>query len=110
MKKVLGPQVGSKIRVFAIFKVAPLVFLNITQGCSLGQFLTSSRAETSPNCGRNDLFYSIVVKRSLNLLALFHVESVFAGTPNNCATSLLVLPFSSSDFIYLPFSGFIFKF
>ena len=33
----------------------------------------------------------------ISSLFLFHVESAFAGTPNNCATSLLVLSFSSSN-------------
>ena len=48
MKKVLGPQVGSKIRFFCYFlKVVSLVSIDIAQDCSLGQCLTSSRAETS---------------------------------------------------------------
>ena len=38
--KKLGTQIGSEIMVFAIF-------LDIAQDCSLGQCLTSSRAETS---------------------------------------------------------------
>ena len=38
----LGPQLG-----FSPFlKLASLVFLDIAQDCSLGQFLTSIRAET----------------------------------------------------------------
>ena len=72
MEKVLGPQAGSEIRVFAIFlKVASLVFLDIAQDCSLTQCLTSGRAESSPNWGRNDLFYSNVVERPLKLACLF---------------------------------------
>ena len=57
--KKLGTQIGSEIMVFAIF-------LDIAQDCSLGQCLTSSRAETSKKkkkkkWGQNDLFYSNVV-------------------------------------------------
>ena len=43
-------KIGPKIRVFAfchVLKVAPLVFPDIAQDSSLGQYLTSSRAETS---------------------------------------------------------------
>ena len=70
MEKVLGPQVGSKIRVFAILplKVASLVFLDIAQDCSLGQCLTYGRAGTFPNWGPNDLFYSNVVEPPLKLV------------------------------------------
>ena len=58
---------------FHFLKVASLVFLDIAQDCSLGQCLTSSRAEPppqkkknwGPNWGRNDLFYSNVVEPPL---------------------------------------------
>ena len=39
----LGPNLG----FLSFSQVASLVFLDIAQDCSLGQFLRSSRAETS---------------------------------------------------------------
>ena len=53
-------------------KVASLVFLDIAKDCSLGQCLTSSRAETSPNWSWNGLFYSDVVEHPLKLVCLFY--------------------------------------
>ena len=61
--------------VFCHFaKFDSLVILDIAQDCSLGERLTSSTAETSKsgvNCGinwgRNDIFYSNVIERPINL-------------------------------------------
>ena len=55
---------------YHFLNVASIVFLNIAQDCSVGQCLTSSRAETSPNWGRNHLFYSNVVECPLKLACL----------------------------------------
>ena len=43
-KKFCGSKLGPKL---GFSQVSSLVFLDIAQDCSLGQFLTSSRAETS---------------------------------------------------------------
>ena len=78
MKKNLGASNWVRNQGFCCFlKVESLVFLDIAQGCSLQQCLTSSRAETSkksffgPNWGRNDLFYFKVVKHPLKLACYF---------------------------------------
>ena len=65
MKKNLEPTNWVQNEGFWHFlKVASLVFLDIAQDCSLGQCLTSRRAEISWKkvCGRNDHFYSNVVE------------------------------------------------
>ena len=56
MKK-MGPKLGLK---WEFIKVASLVFLDIAQYCSLGQCLTSDRAEISKKnyLVRLDFFYS----------------------------------------------------
>ena len=71
-ERSLVPQAGSEMRVFAIFSRLHhfffffFFFFDIAQDCSLGQCLTSSRAETSkkkfcgPNWGLHNLFYSSV--------------------------------------------------
>ena len=49
----------------------------------MGQCLTSSKAETSKNCGpkcsQNDLFYSNIVKRPLKL-AFYQLKSINCNT------------------------------
>ena len=47
LEQFWGPQIGSEISFCHFLKVVSLVFLDILQDCSLGQCLTSSRAETS---------------------------------------------------------------
>ena len=64
----IGPKLG--------FLSFSQVFLDIVQDSSLGQCLTSSGAETSkkncgPNWGRNDLFYSSVIKHPVKLACFF---------------------------------------
>ena len=46
-KKNWDPKNGPKIRVYQTLKFASLVFFGISWDCSLGQCLTSSRAEIS---------------------------------------------------------------
>ena len=86
MTKNLGAPNWVRSYSFCHFlEVASLVFLDIAQDYSLGQYLTSSRAETSkkkkkicaPNWDRNDLFYSNVVDRPLKLACLptVHINS-----------------------------------
>ena len=57
-----GPKLGLKFR-FLLF--ASLAFLDITQGCSLGECLTSRRAEASKKkkCGpiRSEMIFSILM-------------------------------------------------
>ena len=57
-KSFWTPSFGSSF--CHLLKITLFFFLDIVQDCSLGQCLTSNRAETSPNWGRNDLFYSNV--------------------------------------------------
>ena len=91
MKKNLGgPKLDLKLGFLPFSQVASLVILDIAQGCSLGQCLTSSRVETSkkknkknkknrnPNWGRNDLFYSNVIDIHSNLLVLVLKEDLRA--------------------------------
>ena len=77
MKKFLGPKLGLKLGFLPISQCPPLVFLDIAQDCSLGQYLTLSRAETfnnkkicGTNWGRNDLFYSKFIEDPLKLACL----------------------------------------
>ena len=64
------------MRVLPFTQGGIISFLDIAQDCSLGQCLTSSRAETSqktfcgPNWGRKDLLYSNVVERPLKTCLL----------------------------------------
>ena len=61
---------------FGDAKLSPKLGFDIAQDCSLGQCLTSSRAETlkkkkkkwDSNWGQNDLFYSNVLERPLKLV------------------------------------------
>ena len=53
MKKNCGPQTELEIRVCHFLRITPLVFLDISQDCGLGQYLTSSTAETSKNKIKN---------------------------------------------------------
>ena len=61
-KNFEDPKLGPNLGFWPFFQFASSVFLDIAQDCSLGQCLTSSRAETSskkfcgPNWGQNDLF------------------------------------------------------
>ena len=54
--------------------------LHPAQDCSLGQYLTCSRTETSrkifcgPNWGQSDLFYSNVVERPLKLVCFLRIS------------------------------------
>ena len=60
--KKLGTQIGSEIMVFAIF-------LDIAQDCSLGQCLTSSRAETSKKKKKKNgakMIFSILMSFSID--------------------------------------------
>ena len=60
--KKLGTQIGSEIMVFAIF-------LDIAQDCSLGQCLTSSRAETSKKKKKKSgakMIFSILMSFSID--------------------------------------------
>ena len=78
-KNIRGSKLGLKLEQgFCHFlKVPSLVFPDIVQDCSLGQCLTTSRAEPSKkdfgqNWGRNYLFYSHVVECSLKLACYSH--------------------------------------
>ena len=57
----LGTQIGSEIMVFAIF-------LDIAQDCSLGQCLTSSRAETSKKKKKKKIGAKIGAKMVFSIL------------------------------------------
>ena len=46
-KNLGGTKLGPKLGFWPFFKFVSLVFLDIEQDCSLGQCLTSSRAEIS---------------------------------------------------------------
>ena len=48
-KKFEGPKLGPKLDFLPFLKVISLVFLDIAQDYSLGQCLTSSRAEAFKN-------------------------------------------------------------
>ena len=79
MKKIWGPKLGPKFGFlpFSQSCIIRLVFLDIAQDCSLGQCLSSSKAEISlskkkkkkkiESKFRNDLFYSNVVDHPLRL-------------------------------------------
>ena len=47
IKKIAGPKLGKKIGFSNFLEITSLIFLDIAQDCSLGQFLTSYRAEIS---------------------------------------------------------------
>ena len=79
MKKIGGPKLGPKFGFlpFSQSCIIRLVFLDIAQDCSLGQCLSSSKAEISKKKKkkkkkieskvRNDLFYSNVVDHPLRI-------------------------------------------
>ena len=74
---------GQKLGVFCCFlKVASLFFLDIAQDCSLGQYLTSSKAITSkktfcgPNWRQNDLFNDAEFWLKLPFLFLVFIEEI----------------------------------
>ena len=87
MKKIPGVPNWVRNQGFCHFlKVASLYFLDIAADCSLEQFLTYSRVETSKrifcsqNWDRNDLFYSNVVEVHLNLLVIVKVVKKCCAT------------------------------
>ena len=73
--------IGRWALIGQVLKVTLLVFLDIAQDCSLGQYLTSSRAKTLKKKkkigGENDLSYSNPVERPLKL-ACFILMSCFS--------------------------------
>ena len=70
-KKFGGPKLYPKFGFLLFSQGCIFSFFDIAQDCSLGHCLISSRAETSkscsPDCSRNDLFFSNVVKNSPKL-------------------------------------------
>ena len=70
---------GSKLGFFCYFlKFASLVFLDIAQDCSLGQYLTSSRAETTQigtEMRFSNIFFSM--KRG-KILLILHISWLYS--------------------------------
>ena len=96
-KKFGGPKLHPKLRLHFL-KARSLVFLGIAQDCCLEQCLISSRAETSiktfsgPNWGRNDLFYSIVVKDPHKLACLNHFCTMKGTETNPTSDKWAIIP------------------
>ena len=71
-----APQLGLKCFFFHFHKFASLVFLDITQNCSLGQCLTSSGAETFKRKIRNEFFqrFLLLLKKKCLIKLIFHIS------------------------------------
>ena len=71
-KNFWGPKLDSKLgQGFCHFCKVPLVFPDIAQDCSLGQFLTASRTETS----KKDFFWPKLTEMIYSILMLLSVLS-----------------------------------
>ena len=96
-RKMGGPNLDPKLGFSPLLKFASLLFLDITQDCSLEQSLTSNRAETS-----NSFVAQIGTKTIFSIVMLSKVQSNLLDvlkTISKCATYDLCFRWSKSSWL-----------